>query len=222
MDIEGLGYKLLAQLLAAGLVRDPADIYRLTQEQLLTLDRMGNKLAQNVLDAIERSRTTTLARLLYSLGIRHVGAHVAEVLAARFGTIDALMRASFEEVRDVHGIGPRIAEGVTAFLAQEPNRRLIHRLLDAVRPVAPAAQTIGSRDGPLTGAQVVFTGILARWLRPDAEALAREAGAAIADKVTKKTTHVVAGASPGSKLEKARKLGIIVLTEEEFARLIGV
>jgi DNA ligase (NAD+) len=221
MDIEGLGYRLLAQLLDAGLVRDPADIYRLTTEQLLTLERMGDKLAQNLLDAIDQSRATTLARLLYSLGIRHVGAHVAEVLAAHFGTIDALLRASFEEVRDVPGIGPTIAESVTTFLAQEPNRRLIGRLLDAgVRPAAAPTRAPVPADGPLAGAQMVFTGTLARWTRQEAEALAREAGAVIADNVTKKTTHVVAGASPGSKLEKARKLGATVLTEDEFARLI--
>jgi DNA ligase (NAD+) len=222
LDIEGLGYRLLAQLLAAGLIRDPADIYHLTKEQLLTLERMGDKLATNLLDAIHRSRSTTLARLLYALGIRHVGAHVAEVLAAHFGTVEALLAASFEEVRDVPGIGPTIAESVTAFLEQEPNRRLIRRLLDAgVRPAPPEAARAAPKDGRLSGAQIVFTGTLSRWTRPDAEARARDAGATTADTVTKKTTHVVAGASPGSKLEKARKLGITVLTEDEFAEIIG-
>jgi DNA ligase (NAD+) len=223
LDIGGLGYKLIAQLLAVGLIRDPADIYHLTKDQLLTLDRMGDKLAANVLDAIDRSRNTTLARFLYALGIRHVGSHAAEVLAEHFGSIDALLRAPFEEIRDVPGVGPAIAESITMFLEQEPNRQLIQRLLDAgVRPTTEKAAASEPKEGPFRGAQIVFTGTLSRWTRSDAEALARDAGATTADAVTKKTTHVVTGASPGSKLDKARRLKIPVLTEEEFASIVGV
>ncbi|MGQ0548050.1 MAG: NAD-dependent DNA ligase LigA, partial [Armatimonadota bacterium] len=221
MNIEGVGGKLLAQMLERGLIRDPADLYHLTIEQVLTLERMGDKLAQNIIDAIDRSRNTTFARLLYALGIRHVGAHIAELLTAHFQTPQALMDASFEEVRDVQGIGPTIAESVVNFFAQRPNRRLVERLLAAgVKPKA-AAPPSAERDGPLAGAQVVFTGTLSRWTRGQAEALAREAGGTPADSVTKKTTYLVAGESPGTKLEKARKLGVKVLTEEAFARLIG-
>ncbi|MDR7417757.1 MAG: NAD-dependent DNA ligase LigA [Armatimonadota bacterium] len=220
MNIEGLGDKLIAQLLDRGLIHDPADIYRLTKAQLLTLDRMGDKLAQNILDAIDRSRTTTLSRFLYALGIRHVGAHIADLLAAHFRHPEALMKASFEDVRDVPGVGPTIAESVVSFFRRAPNRRLVQRLLEAgVRPIAPDARA--PREGPLAGAQVVFTGTLSRWPRAQAEALVREAGGVSADSVTKKTTYVVAGEAPGSKLERARRLGVKVLTEDEFAQLIG-
>ncbi|MDR7486649.1 MAG: NAD-dependent DNA ligase LigA [Armatimonadota bacterium] len=221
MDIEGLGHRLLAQLLERGLVRDPADLYHLTKAHLLTLERMGERLAQNLLDAIDRSRQPTLARFLYALGIRHVGAHVAEVLAGHFPSLEALMDASFEEVRDVPGIGPTIAESIAAFFTQAPNRRLVARLLDAgIRPSA-GAPAVAARDGPLAGAQVVFTGALGRWTRSQAEELVRRAGGSPADSVTKKTTYVVAGAAAGSKLEKARRLGVTVLTEDEFGRLVG-
>lgn len=221
MNIEGLGGKLLAQMVETGLVRDPSDLYRLTKDQVLTLERMGDTLAQNILHAISRTRETTLTRFLYALGIRHVGAHVAEVLASHFPNVQALMDASFEEVRDVPGIGPTIAQSIVNFFKQASNRRLVKRLLDAgVRPQV-GVSSAGARDGPLAGAQFVFTGTLSRWTRSEAEALVRESGGAATDSVTKKTTHVVAGESPGSKLEKARRLGAQVLTEREFAELIG-
>ena len=220
MDIEGLGGKLIAQMVERNLVSDPADIYQLTKEQVLTLARMGDKLAQNIIDAIERSREVTFARFLYALGIRHVGAHVAELLAAHFQTPQALMNASFEEVRDVQGIGPTIAESVVNFFAQPPNRHLVERLLAAgVKPRA-AAPPSAARDGPLAGTQIVFTGTLSRWTRGQAETLVQEAGGVATDSVTKKTTYLVAGDSPGTKVEKARKLGVKVLSENEFARLV--
>lgn len=220
MNIEGVGGKLLAQMLERGLIRDPADLYHLTKEQVLSLERMGEKLAQNILDSIARSRETTFARFLYALGIRHVGAHIAELLAGYFRSPQALIDASFEEVRDVPGIGPTIAESVVGFFKQAPNKRLVKRLLAAgVRPAAATMPT-AARDGPLAGAQIVFTGTLARWTRSQAEALARSAGGVAGDSVTKKTTYLVAGESPGSKLEKARKLGVKVLTEAEFGRLV--
>jgi DNA ligase (NAD+) len=220
MDIDGLGEKLIGQLLDRGLVRDPADLYRLTQDDLLTLDRMGERLAQNLLDAIARSRTTTLARLLFALGIRHVGQHIAELLAAHFRTLEALMAASFEDVRDVPGVGPTIAESVVAFFREPVNRRLVERLLAAgVRPAATAAAL--PTDGPLAGARVVFTGTLSRWSRHEAETLLRRAGGTPQEAVSKKTTYVVAGQAPGSKLDRARRLGVRVLTEDEFAALVG-
>jgi len=221
MDIEGVGGRLLAQMLEAGLIRDPADLYHLTKEQLLSLDRMADRSAQNVLDAIARSRETTLARFLFALGMRHVGSHVADVLAAHFPSIEALMDASFEEVREVRGIGPTIAASIMGFFEQPANRSLVLRLLaSGVRPAAGAAP-VQARGGPLDGAQLVFTGTLDRWKRSEAEALARAAGGVLTEGVTKKTTYLVAGASPGSKLERARRLGVKVLTEGEFARLIG-
>jgi DNA ligase (NAD+) len=148
-----------------------------------------------------------------------VGAHVAELLAGHFSGPKALMDASYEDVRDIAGVGPTIAESVVNFFRQAPNRRLIQRLLDA--GVNPAAATKApARDGPLAGAQVVFTGTLSRWPRSQAESLVREAGGVVSDSVTKKTTYVVTGETPGSKLDKARRLGIKVLTEDEFVRLV--
>lgn len=225
MDIEGVGGRLLAQMLEAGLISDPADLYHLTKEQLLSLDRMADRSAQNVLDAIARSRETTLARFLFALGIRHVGSHVADLLAAHFPSVEALMDASFEEVREVPGIGPTIAAGVLDFFKRPANRRLVLRLLAAGVRSATGAARVRARGGvpgrALDGAQLVFTGTLDRWTRGEAEALARAAGGVVTDGVTKKTSYLVAGASPGSKLERARRLGLKVLTEGEFARLIG-
>jgi len=219
MNIDRVGPKLLEQLLQRKLIADPADLYRLAPEQLAALDRMGDKSAYNVLESIAASKRTTLARFLYALGIRHVGAHVAEVLAAHAGTLDRLMQASFEDVRDVPGVGPTIAESITRFTAQPENRRLIERLLGAgVRPSAPAP---ARSTGPLAGKQIVFTGTLSKFPRSRAEALARDHGAMISTTVSKKTDLLVAGGDPGSKLLRAKKLGVRVLTEREFAKMIG-
>lgn len=220
MNIDRVGPKLLMQLLRENLIADPAGLYALRKEQLVALERMGDKSAQNVLDSIAQSKRTTLARFLYGLGIRHVGAHVADVLAAHFGGLERVLWATFEEVRDVSGIGPTIAESITAFFRQPENRRLVRQLLDAgVRPAPPAPITA---TGPLAGKQLVFTGTLLSSSRSKAEALARERGAVVASSVSKKTAYLVAGAEPGSKLEKARKLGVPLLTEREFLKLAGV
>lgn len=219
MNIDRVGPKLLEQLLARKLIADPADLYTLALEQLAALERMADKSASNVLESIAGSKQTTLARLVYALGIRHVGAHVAEVLAAHFGALDRLMEASFEEVRDAPGIGPTIAESITQFFGQPGNRRMIDRLLRAgVRPTAPAP---ARATGPLAGKQIVFTGTLSEFPRSRAEALARDHGAIVGNTVSKKTDLVVAGTDPGSKLVRAQKLGVRVLTEREFAKLLG-
>jgi DNA ligase (NAD+) len=218
MNIDRVGPKLLIQLLEHDLIDDPADLYALTAEQLRDLERMGEKSAGNVLTSIEGSKRTTLPRLLYALGIRHVGAHVAEALAAHFGDVRALTRASFEAVRDAPGIGPTIAESVTGFCANPANAALIDKLLAAgVKPVRPKA----AGGGPLAGKRVVFTGSLESLTRANAEALVKTRGGMIAASVSGKTDFVVAGADPGSKLTRARKLGVTVLTEKEFRRLIG-
>lgn len=219
MHIEGVGPRLLMQMLRQSLIRDAADLYRLQQDQLMTLERMGETSAQNVLDAIAGSKRTTLARLLYALGIRHVGAHVAEALAMHCGDLDRLVGASVEEVRDVAGVGPAIAQSVVAFFQQEENRALVMRLLEA--GVLPAAMQRPASAGPLAGKQVVFTGTLARVSRNRAEEIVKELGGVVSTTVSKKTDFVVVGAEPGLKLEKARKLGIRALTEEEFFDLIG-
>jgi len=218
MNIDRVGPKLLMQLLDQGLVADPADLYGLTAGQLRDLERMGEKSAGNVLASIEGSKRTTLARLLYALGIRHVGAHVAEVLAAHFGDVRALQRASFEAVRDAPGIGPTIAESVTAFFANPANAALIDKLLAAgVKPAAP--QTAGR--GPLAGKRVVFTGSLESLTRGNAEALVKARGGVISGSVSGKTDFVVAGEDPGNKLARARELGVQVLDEKQFIKMIA-
>jgi len=218
MDIEGLGYKTLLRLVEEGLVKDAADFYRLGPEDLLRLERMAERSAQNLLDAIARSKQTTLPRLLYALGIRHVGATVAETLAAHFGTIEAVMDAPFEAVRDIPGVGPVIAESVVTFFQDPDNRALVHRLLAAgvtASALAPPAA------GPLAGRQFVFTGTLDRLTRAAAEGRVKALGAAVAGTVSARTTDVVVGASPGAKADQARKRGIRVLSEAEFLLLIG-
>ncbi len=219
MNIDRVGPKLLIQLLDKKLIADPADLYALRAEQLAALERMGEKSAQYVLRSIAQSARPTLARFLYALGIRHVGAHVAELLAGHYDSLERVTHASFEEMRDVNGVGPIIADSVVAFFRESENRRLVRRLLDAgVRPVAPPP---AAASGPLRGKQLVFTGTLEHFPRSKAEALARERGAVVAGSVSKKTAYLVAGAAPGSKLVKARRLGVPVLTEGEFLKLAG-
>ena len=218
LNIEGLGTKRLEQLLAAGLVRDAADLYGLRREQLLGLERMAERSAQNLLDAIARSRQTTLARFLYALGIRHVGATVAETLAAHFRDIKAVMEASFEEVRDIPGVGPAIARSVVTFFQEAENRALVQRLLEA--GVVPAPPDVPG-GGPLAGRQFVFTGTLRRFTRGDAEARVKALGGTVAGSVGARTTDVVVGEQPGAKAEQARRRGIRLLDEAAFLALIG-
>jgi DNA ligase (NAD+) len=164
LNIEGVGPKILQQMLDRGLIEDPADLFTLTKDQVLALDRMADKSAENVIAAIDRSRHPSLARLIYALGIRHVGVHVADVLAAHFPDLERLAAAPFEEVRDIPGIGPVIAESVVEFFKQRATRKLIRKLRTAgVRPQAPR-----SAGGPLAGKTVVFTGTLARLSRREA------------------------------------------------------
>jgi DNA ligase (NAD+) len=219
MNIDRVGYKLVMQLLHRGMISDPADLYGLTKAQLLTLERMGEKSAQNVLDSIASSKKTTLARLLYALGIRHVGGHVAEVLAEHFGRIERLLQASFEEIRDVPGIGPTIAQSIAGFFQQPGNRRIVKKLLAA--GVQPAAPKRAASRGPLAGKRVVFTGTLSALPRGRAEALAKERGAIVASSVSSKTDYLIAGEDPGSKLDRARKLKVTVLNEDEFIKMAG-
>lgn len=218
MDIDRLGPKLLRQLLDRRMIADPVDLYALTAEQLTALERMGETSAQHVVGSIARSRHPSLARLLYALGIRTVGAHVAEVLAAHFGDIRRLAAAPPEAVADVPGIGPVIAASVTGFFANPANTVLIDKLLAAgVTPVvSPAAA-----DGVLAGKRVAFTGSLHSLTRADAESRVKASGGLVASSVSANTDYVVAGAEPGAKLAKARRLGVTVLTEEEFLTLFG-
>jgi len=216
LDIEGVGPKLLEQLLDRGLIADPADLFRLTKAQLLQLERMADKSADNVIAAIDRSRRPSLARLIYALGIRHVGLHVAEVLAAHFQDLDRLSAASFEEVRDVPEIGPAISESVVEFFKRPATRTLLRKLRDAgVRP--EAARRAGGR---LAGKTFVFTGTLERFARREAAERVRALGGIVAERVGAHTDYLVAGADAGSKVTRARKLKVTVLDEQQFLALI--
>lgn len=219
MDIEGLGPKLVAQLVAQGLVRNVADLYGLTPAQLVPLERMGDKAAQRVLDGIAASRERGLARLLGALAIRHVGATVADALAQGFGTLDALRAADAAALEAVEGIGPEIAQSVRAWLDAPANGRLLDALIAAGVRVSEPRRVAPS--GPLAGKTVVVTGTLEGFSRQDAEAAIRAAGGRAASSVSAKTDFVVAGAKAGSKATKAAALGVRVLTEAEFRALLG-
>jgi len=202
----------------SGLVSDPAGLYRLTADDLVPLDRMAEKSAENVISAIARSKKAALARFIFALGIRNVGITVAEVLAEHFPTIEALRGASEEEISGVHGVGPVIADEVARFFADRRSRGLIDRLLKAGISFEAAS---AARSAEPEGEIFVFTGVLTRMTREEAEKEVKKRGGKTSDSVSSKTTCVVAGEKAGSKLEKATKLGVRVIGEDEFLGLIG-
>jgi DNA ligase (NAD+) len=218
MDIEGLGEKLVDQLVDAGLVTTPADFYRLTVQDLLPLERMAQKSAQNVIDAIERSKHTTLPRLIYALGIRNAGETVAEFLAEHVDSIQALLDASEDELAEIHGVGEVIAREIRAWASVPSNRKLVEQLLRAGVSVAHAPRP---RSSEFAGQTFVFTGSLTKFTREEAEAEVKARGGKATSSVSKGTTYVVAGDKAGSKLEKAQKLGVAVIDEDGFLKLIG-
>lgn len=218
MDIEGLGERAAKQLYDAGLVRDPGDLYTLTVEQVAGLERMAQKSASNLIAGIAASTTRPLARLLFALGIRHVGFETAQALASHFGTIDALLDAPQEEIAVIAGVGPTIAASIRAYADEPHNRATIEKLRAA--GVTLTAERQAAREGPLAGRQFVLTGTLSSLARNDAEGRLKALGAAIGSAVTKKTTDVIAGASAGSKLAKAQALGVRVMDETEFMDLL--
>lgn len=217
LNIEGFGPAHVDQLVDRGLIRDPADLYYLKKEDLLTLERMGEKLATKILEAIQKSKNTTLPRLLYGLGIRHVGEHVAQVLADHFGSLDAIARASEEELSLVPEVGPVVAKSIVSFFRQESNRRIIEKLRQAgVVPQPPRAT--GTQ---LAGKTFVFTGELKSMTRDQAEEAVRRLGGRATSSVSRNTDYVVAGPGAGSKLERAQQLGITIINEEEFLKMIS-
>jgi DNA ligase (NAD+) len=217
MDIDGLGVKIVDQLIDRGLVREPADLYTLDLEKLLELDKIAEKSAGNILRAIESSKRTALDRFIYALGIRHVGEHVARVLARRFGRMDRLRKATEEELREVPEIGPQIAESVVSYFADETRSRHLDRLLEQVVLEEPE----GAEAASLAGRTFVLTGALESMSRGDAQERIERLGGRVASSVSGRTDYVVAGAAPGSKLAKARDLGVDVLSEAEFLELTG-
>jgi len=218
MDIDRVGEQLSLVLLEQGLVKDPADLYFLKKEDLLGLERMAEKSAQNVMNAIDASRGRPLSRVLFALGIRHVGSETAALLARHFGSIDALMEASAEELASVPTIGPVVAQSVHDWFRDKANRKLIAKLRKG--GVRMEAEAPASRGGPLSGQSFVTTGTLSGMSRTEAEARIRSLGGTASSSVTKATDYLVVGESPGSKIEKAQKYGTKVLSEKEFVALL--
>lgn len=218
MNIEGMGDALVNQLTDRGLVKSVADIYSLTKIDLLKLERMGDKSAQNVLDEIEASRKLPLERVIYGLGIRFVGERTAEFLAEHFGSLDELMKASLEELQEVNEVGPRVAQSIYEFFQEPKNRELVDRLRKAELTFTGKKRQKGSK---LAGKTFVITGTLANYSRDDAKKMIEDAGGRVSGSVSKKTDYVVAGAEPGSKLDKARELGVKVIGEDEMLKLVG-
>jgi DNA ligase (NAD+) len=212
-----MGEKYVEQLLSLKLVRNVADLYTLTRDDFMRFERMGEKLATNLLAAIEQSKSRELSRFIFALGIRHVGEQTAKLLAHAFGSIDQLQRATIDELTTIREIGPQVAESVHSFFANPVNGEVIHRLLVAGVSPTVAQRRIGGR---FTGKTFVFTGTLTTFTRSQAQALVEEEGGHAAGSVSKKTDYVVAGEDAGSKLDKARQLGVTVLSEEEFRRLM--
>jgi DNA ligase (NAD+) len=226
MDIEGLGEKLVDQLVGGGLVREFADLYHLTEQQLLTLERMGKKSAENLLAAIEASKSRTLARLLNGLPVRHVGARVATVLADHFGSMEQLQNATIDQLSETGEVGPIIARSVHEFLTSDHGRRTVRRLGAAgVNLTAPRKTTVqtdaSTNDLPLAGKKVVVTGKLKKYAREQIHALVEDLGGRATGSVSKSTDYLIAGEQAGSKRIKAEQLGVTILSEEQFEALAG-
>ncbi|MGZ8212055.1 MAG: NAD-dependent DNA ligase LigA [Burkholderiales bacterium] len=243
MDIDGLGEKIVDQLVEGGLVRTPADLYTLDVNTLAQLERMAEKSAANLVDAIEQSKQRSLARFIYALGIYHVGEEVAKILAQHFGSIDALLEADWDTLIEekeriqkenarrrtrgetplepvLHGIGPEIVRSIANFVRQAHNREVVSaRLKRGVKPEAPA--TVARRAGKVSGMTFVLTGTLPNLTRDEAAARIEAAGGRVTGSVSKKTHYVVGGADPGSKYDKARELGVPVLEEQDLLKLLA-
>jgi DNA ligase (NAD+) len=221
MDIEGLGDKLVDQLVDAGIVRTPADLYKLGVAKLAALERMAEKSAANVHAAIEKSKRTTLGRFVYALGIRNVGEVTAADLAAHFGAIDPIMDASVEQLQEVADVGPVVAESIAAFFREPHNREVVEQLRAAGVAWPEGARAKKAASGPFAGKIVVLTGTLSSMGRDRAKERIEAAGGKVTGSVSKKTDFVVAGAEAGSKLDRAGELGIRVLDEDEFLEMLG-
>jgi DNA ligase (NAD+) len=218
MDIEGLGDKYIEQLLRLGLVRNVADIYTLTRDDFMRFDRMGEKLAENLLNAIEGSKQRELAAFIFALGIRHVGERTARLLANSFGSIENLEKATEEELLAIREIGPAVAQSIRSFFHNRTNLEVVQRLLAAGVSPSITEKQVGGR---FTGKTFVFTGSLSRFSRSEAQKMVEAEGGHASGSVSKKTDYVVAGEEAGSKLDKARQLGVTVLTEDQFLEMLG-
>jgi DNA ligase (NAD+) len=219
MNIDGMGDALVDQLVDRGLVKSVSDIYQLTLEQLVDLERMGKKSAQNVLRNIENSRQNPLPRVLVGLGIRFVGVRTAVLLAEAFGSLDAIANADLETLQQAEEVGPKVAESIHQFFREPRNRELVERLRAAgLKFDHPKRE---KKAGPFDGLTFVLTGTLAFMTREQAGEQIEAGGGKVSGSVSKKTSYVVAGDEAGSKLDKAQALGVPVLTEEKFLELLG-
>jgi DNA ligase (NAD+) len=220
MNIDGLGDKIVDQLVEKSLVKDVADLYSLKLDQLAALERMGEKSAQNLLDEIEASKKNPLSRLIYALGIRFVGERTGQLLAEHFSSLEELAEAKEEELEQVPEVGPKVAASIVEFFSEAANRNLVKKLHKA--GVHPAAEKREVKSQKLVGKSFVFTGALANRSRDEAGELVQQHGGKVSSSVSKKTDYVVVGTDPGSKYDKAKELGVTVLTEPEFEKLIGL
>lgn len=220
MNIEGLGPAVITQLLDAGLIQNAADLYYLQKEQLLTLERMGEKSADNLLNSLAASKQRTLAQVIYALGIRLVGQNVAKVLARRFPTMEALQNAGYDDLVVIDEVGPKIAESITAYFGQQRHIAFLQKLAEAGVSLGSAEQEQKQQNTAFTGKTVVLTGTLPTLDRREASALIEQAGGKVSGSVSKKTDFVLAGESAGSKLTKAQDLGITIIDEETFLQML--
>lgn len=221
MDIDGLGDKLVAQLVATGQVKTVGDLYRLRQTDLLQLERMGEKSAQNLLDRIEHSKDTTLSRFLYALGVPQVGEATAQQLAEHFGDLEAVMDADRDTLQEAPNIGPSMAEDIYAFFHQKHNREVIDMLLRAGVQPSPPRRGKALAASPISGKSFVLTGGLESMTRDEAKNRLAELGAHVSESVSKNTDYVVVGAEPGSKADKALALGVKTIGEKELLALLN-
>jgi DNA ligase (NAD+) len=219
MNIDGLGEKIVDQLVERGMVKDIADLYSVKMEDVAELERMGEKSAQNLMDEIEGSKKQPLDRLIYALGIQFVGERTGQLLAAHFSSVEELAAASTEELENVEEVGPKVASSITEFFSEPANQNVIKRLNKA--GVRPTAEKREIKSQKLAGKSFVFTGGLANRSREEAGELVQQHGGKVSSSVSKKTDYVVVGTDPGSKYDKANELGVSILTEGEFEKLIG-
>ena len=219
MNIEHIGPKLIQRLVEKNLIQDPLDLYFLTKEQILEIERMGDKSAQNILDEVEKSKHASLSRFLYGLGIRHVGKRVAELLSVHFRSLGEISAAGLEELQGIEGIGPEIAESVLHFFKSQTAEEILEKIKKA------EIKLINEEKAPViksqfTGKTVIFTGELESFTRHQAERIVKDLGGISSSSVSQQTGFVVVGKDPGSKHEKARKFGVPILNEEQFLKIV--